>query len=116
MLLSQFASFVLALTRILLSQFASFLTSPIASPACHHTDARLLAMGPIYGPILCCIIAVQHWFLLVLTFCRPIDEIETVAASWDPERFREVSARRLSLRPTDKQECEREQGSRLKVQ
>lgn len=47
-------------------------------------------MGPVYGPILCCIIAVQHWFLLFLSWYRPIDEIEVVESSWDSDVFRRV--------------------------
>jgi len=54
---------------------------------------RLLALGPFYGPILCCIIAVQHWFLLFIQLFRAVDEIEVVEADWDPEEFDKVRRR-----------------------
>lgn len=51
---------------------------------------RLLSLGVFYGPILCCIVAVQHWFLFVIEWLWPDDEIEMVESSWTSEAFEEV--------------------------
>lgn len=79
-------------------------------------DDSLLSLGPVYGPILCCIIAVQHWFLLFITLLRPIDEVELVEAEWDVAEFDWVSRVFVDgmvvvfrvLVCTDVQLCERE--------
>lgn len=65
-----------------LARYAAF-----RGPGAHR---RLLALGPFYGPILCCIIAVQHWFLFFIQLWRPEDEIEVVRADWDPAEFDKV--------------------------
>ncbi|WVQ80550.1 hypothetical protein IAT38_002655 [Cryptococcus sp. DSM 104549] len=57
---------------------------------------RYLALGPIYGLILCCIIAVEHYFFLVLEWWDPRDRIEVVQSDWETARFEEV---RVNLGP-----------------
>ena len=52
---------------------------------------RLLTMGVFFGPILCCIMAVQHWFLLFIEMWRPLNEIEMVESDWSLDRFSKVS-------------------------
>ena len=94
---------------------------------------RLLALGPFYGPILCCIIAVQHWFLFFIQLWRPEDEIEVVRADWDPAEFDKVlcpscllptkpvshgvprQSRRTSMGGADVQLCEREERERDQI-
>ena len=43
---------------------------------------RYLSLGPFFGPILCCIMAVQHWFLFFLDLWSPRDELDMVAEDW----------------------------------
>jgi phosphatidylinositol glycan class A protein len=52
---------------------------------------RLLALGPVYGVVLCCIVAVQHWFWWGLEWWCPRDEIEEVEGVWDHGQFEKVS-------------------------
>ena len=51
---------------------------------------RLLTLGPVFGPILCIVIAVQHWFFLFLEFVQPRDTIDLVERSWSREQFAKV--------------------------
>ena len=51
---------------------------------------RLLSLGPVFGPILCCIMAVQHWFFWFLEWYDPRDEIEYVDDIWSSGQFRKV--------------------------
>ncbi|KAK8858442.1 hypothetical protein IAR55_002669 [Kwoniella newhampshirensis] len=55
--------------------------------------ARYLALGPIYGLVLCCIIAIEHYFYWFLEWYDPRDRIEVAEDDWDMERFDEVSSR-----------------------
>ncbi|ORX40248.1 hypothetical protein BD324DRAFT_641151 [Kockovaella imperatae] len=52
--------------------------------------ARYLSLGPFFGPILCCIMAVQHWFLLFLDLIQPRDTVERVETQWSVEEFAKV--------------------------
>ncbi|WVF69309.1 hypothetical protein IAT40_004085 [Kwoniella sp. CBS 6097] len=54
--------------------------------------SRYLSLGPIFGPILCCIIAVQHYFFYFLEWWDPRDRIEIVQeeCDWDLDQFKEV--------------------------
>lgn len=51
---------------------------------------RLLSLGPVFGPILCVIMAVEHWFFFILEVIYPRDDIEEVEGSWSRERFAKV--------------------------
>ncbi|WWC88843.1 uncharacterized protein L201_003758 [Kwoniella dendrophila CBS 6074] len=53
--------------------------------------SRYLALGPIYGPILCCIIAIEHYFYWFLEFWYPKDQIELVEDHWELNKFENVS-------------------------
>jgi hypothetical protein len=55
-----------------------------------ENGVRLLALGPIFGPILCCIVAVEHWFYLFLEFVCRRDEIELVDSHWCMKEFRKA--------------------------
>ncbi|WWC62404.1 uncharacterized protein I303_105000 [Kwoniella dejecticola CBS 10117] len=54
--------------------------------------SRYLSLGSLYGPILCCIIAVQHYFFWFLEWWDPRDGIEVVSrdCEWDLDRLKEV--------------------------
>ncbi|OCF43934.1 phosphatidylinositol glycan, class A [Kwoniella heveanensis CBS 569] len=60
--------------------------------------SRYLSLGSIFGPILCCIIAIQHYFFYLLEWWDPRDWIGVVhrgdddrdGGDWDLERFKEV--------------------------
>lgn len=54
--------------------------------------SRLLSLGPVFGPILCAIAAVQWWFYLFVCLVVPDGEIEVVEDDWDAGRFAEVRA------------------------
>lgn len=72
----------------------------LASPA-KDTAERLsavLALGHVYGPILCVIMAVQHWFFWVLEVVAPRDEVDLVKHHWTHEGLvREVEREKASL-------------------
>lgn len=75
----------------------------------------LLSLGPVVGPILCLIIAVQHWFFLILEVAQSRDEIDYVESSWSRERFARVYSASPCDEPTAEtsiQECEREKAAR----
>ncbi|WWC95939.1 hypothetical protein V866_002806 [Kwoniella sp. B9012] len=59
--------------------------------------SRYLALGPIYGPILCCIIAVQHYFFWFLEWWDPRERIEVVQSHWDLDKFNQVIQREKEL-------------------
>ncbi|KAL7423184.1 Phosphatidylinositol N-acetylglucosaminyltransferase GPI3 subunit [Cryptotrichosporon argae] len=52
--------------------------------------ARLRALGPVFGLILCVIMAVQHMFNAVLEWCQPEDEVDVVEDTWNDTRFTQV--------------------------
>ena len=54
------------------------------------TGLRLMSLGLVFGPILCVIIAVQHWFFLFLEVVQLRDEIDLVEGEWSRERFARV--------------------------
>lgn len=59
----------------------------------HSLACRLLSLGPVFGPILCCIMAVQHWFFWLLEWYDPRAEIEYVDEGvWSADRFSKVCA------------------------
>jgi phosphatidylinositol glycan class A protein len=68
------------------------LSSPPKTP--FERLAAHYAGGPVFGPILCAILAVQWWFLQFLEIVLPREDIDPVMADWDAERFAEVSCRR----------------------
>ncbi|WWC70601.1 uncharacterized protein I206_104552 [Kwoniella pini CBS 10737] len=51
---------------------------------------RYLSLGIIYGPILCCIVAIQHYFYWFLEWWYPRDKLEIVQDDWDLMKFKEV--------------------------
>lgn len=55
---------------------------------------RLFALGPIFGPIMCCIISVQFWWLLFVAWILPESEIDIVPSGWDADEFGRVIAER----------------------
>ena len=56
--------------------------------------ARLLSLGPLFGPIMCIIIAVEHIFFWILEMWQPRDEID-LPEGWSKEAFRQVCVRLL---------------------
>jgi hypothetical protein len=52
---------------------------------------RLFSLGPAFGPIMCIIIAIEHFFLWCLEIISPRDEIEQVESVWSHEAFEKVS-------------------------
>ncbi|WVR06222.1 hypothetical protein IAU60_003252 [Kwoniella sp. DSM 27419] len=65
--------------------------------ASEHRDvaerlSRYLSLGPVFGPILSCIIAVQHYFFWFLQWWDPVDRMSMVRDHWDMDVFREVVA------------------------
>lgn len=76
------------------------LASPQQSP--YERLAAHYAGGPVFGPILCAILAVQWWFLMFLEVVLPREEIDPVMADWDAARFAKVSnaiVKRADARP-----------------
>lgn len=61
--------------------------------------SRLLSTGPIFGPIMCIIIAMQHYFFWFLVWYAPRDEIEYVQDEWDHGNFEKVRS------PPTRQAC-----------
>lgn len=53
-------------------------------------DDRLRALGPVFGAILCIIMAVQGWYLLFLDLVAPASEIDKVMRRWDDAVFRDT--------------------------
>lgn len=71
---------------------------PVWTP--YERLSRLLSLGPVFGPILCAITAVQWWWYLFVCAVVPESAIEAVEDDWDAERFEQVSTqRRLRLTP-----------------
>ncbi|ORY21988.1 transferase [Naematelia encephala] len=60
--------------------------------------SRLLALGPIYGPILCIIMAVQHYFFWAVEWFNPQDQIDFVKDHWSDQSFHDL-VRRETKRP-----------------
>jgi phosphatidylinositol glycan class A protein len=52
--------------------------------------ARLRALGPIMGLIMCCIMAMQHWWLLLVEWYLPEEELDVVPSGWDAGEFQSV--------------------------
>lgn len=50
---------------------------------------RLLSLGVVFGPILCCILAVQHYFFWYLEWVDPRSGIEVVEDHFTAEKFNE---------------------------
>lgn len=63
-----------------------------STPRARSDGFRSWQLGIFFGPILCIIQAVQHYFLYLIEFLRPEDEIEEVEAHWDPVQFAKVSS------------------------
>ncbi|BEI94137.1 uncharacterized protein CcaverHIS019_0605960 [Cutaneotrichosporon cavernicola] len=55
--------------------------------------AAHFAGGPVFGPILCAILAVQWWFLWFLEIVLPREGIDDVMADWDAARFADAVER-----------------------
>nr|ODN79223.1 phosphatidylinositol glycan, class A [Cryptococcus depauperatus CBS 7841] len=51
---------------------------------------RYAELGPIFGFILCCIIAVQHWFFWALEWWAPIIPADLVKENYKVDRFHEI--------------------------
>ncbi|TXT13406.1 hypothetical protein VHUM_00773 [Vanrija humicola] len=50
--------------------------------------ARYAARGPVFGLILCAIMACQHWLLWVCEKVYPADEFDVVVDDWDAAAFK----------------------------
>jgi phosphatidylinositol glycan class A protein len=48
---------------------------------------RVLSLGPVFGPVLCCIMAVQHWFFWFLEWYDPRAGIDLVEDHWTAKAF-----------------------------
>jgi phosphatidylinositol glycan class A protein len=51
---------------------------------------RLRDLGPIMGLIMCCIMAVQHWWLIAVQWYLPDEDIDVVPRGWDQDEFGRV--------------------------
>ena len=54
-------------------------------------DGSLITLGPVFGPILCIIMAVQHYFFWLLEWYDPREGINPVENHWTKEQFELVS-------------------------
>jgi len=54
-------------------------------------DGSLITLGPVFGPILCIIMAVQHYFFWFLEWYDPREGIDPVEDHWTKEQFERVS-------------------------
>lgn len=61
----------------------------------------MISLGPVFGPILCGIIAVQHWFFLFLEAVQPRDEIDLIEGVSSKERFVKVRFSSIIGKHTD---------------
>lgn len=52
-------------------------------------------MGPIFGPIMCIIVAVQHYFWWFLELVMSRDEIDLVEDEWNQASFQQVKPNRV---------------------
>lgn len=59
---------------------------------------RLRALGPVMGLIMCCIMAMQHWWLLFVEWRLPASEIDVVPRGWDQDEFERVVQREKAKR------------------
>lgn len=50
--------------------------------------ARYASLGPIFGLILCAIMACQHWLLWVCEWVYPAEEFDVVVDDWDAGAFK----------------------------
>lgn len=66
------------------------MAQPVWTP--YERLSRLFSLGPVFGPILCAITAVQWWWYLFVCLMVPETEIEVVEDDWDAGRFAEVSS------------------------
>ncbi|KIR57265.1 phosphatidylinositol glycan, class A [Cryptococcus gattii Ru294] len=48
---------------------------------------RYLELGPVFGVVMCCILAVEHYFFWLLEWWNPRDKIQQVVKFQDVERF-----------------------------
>ncbi|ADV21782.1 phosphatidylinositol glycan, class A [Cryptococcus gattii E566] len=48
---------------------------------------RYLELGPVFGIVMCCILAVEHYFFWLLEWWNPRDKIQQVVKFQDVERF-----------------------------
>lgn len=53
-------------------------------------DRSLVTLGPVFGPILCIIMAVQHYFFWFLEWYDPQEGIDLVEDHWTKEQFEAV--------------------------
>ncbi|EJT48875.1 transferase [Trichosporon asahii var. asahii CBS 2479] len=61
------------------------MAQPVWTP--YERLSRLFSLGPVFGPILCAITAVQWWWYLLVCAVVPESEIEVVEDDWDAGRF-----------------------------
>ncbi len=54
------------------------------------TDDNDEGLGPVFGIIMCCIVAVQHIFLEVLDWIWPVRLADGVVPDWDYELFKRI--------------------------
>ena len=52
-----------------------------------------MGLGPFAGPIYTIILIVDCLFFLFLEWWMPREDMDFVTQTWDPQRFRKVSAR-----------------------
>lgn len=64
------------------------MAQPVWTP--YERLSRLFSLGPVFGPILCAITAVQWWWYLFVCAVVPESEIEVVEDDWDAGRFAQV--------------------------
>lgn len=81
------------------------MAQPLWTP--YERLSRLFSLGPVFGPILCAITAVQWWWYLLVCALVPESEIEVVEDDWDAARFAEVSGKSWGRLMTD---CPRGEG------
>jgi phosphatidylinositol glycan class A protein len=57
-----------------------------------QANSRLFTLGVVFGPILCIIMAVQHYFFWFLEWYDPKAGIDLVEDHWTKEQFELVSS------------------------
>ncbi|KAE8538726.1 hypothetical protein D1P53_005089 [Cryptococcus gattii VGV] len=55
---------------------------------------RYLELGPVFGVVMCCILAVEHYFFWLLEWWNPRDKIQQVVKFQDVERSRMAGRKR----------------------
>lgn len=63
----------------------------VHGPLVAGANERLFTLGPVFGPILCIIMAVQHYFFWFLEWYDPREAIDLVEDHWTKEQFEQVS-------------------------